>query len=487
MAFFNFQIWGRMKVLLKARRDDGRDYSQKTWIPRLKNTLIYGLGQFKFLKGDQPAGILHIFIFWGFITLGLQVMTMFIRGWMPDFILPGLHADQLGKFYALTKDIFQVLVLISVVIFLVRWGITKPRRLYGILPAEQKLNSQSHWEPFLILSFIGGIMLSSFVYDASRAILSWNLPETQAEMAWSPFTHVFVSLIGLQNTERASLLLELGWWIHNGIIIIFMNLLPRSKHFHIITGMANVFFGRIEARGRLPKKDYAADGTIFARSKINQISWKQWGLAIPGRPLSVLHEHTVKRGDVHFILGESGAGKTTFALNLLGITHDAELEIETPQGVLSLRPELSTSWFKHLGWVPQFPQLAHGSIRDQFTLISRGVSDLEIEKILLRCALDVRDLPQGLDSIVGGAGEGTNSASGGQIRKIAVARALFSRPQVLIADEPTADLDSKSSEIVMKTLRDYAATGVIVVCITHDLSIVRSDDSRQGFETVVPS
>ena len=222
-------------------------------------------------------------------------------------------------------------------------------------------------------------------------------------------------------------------------------------------------------------------------STVNQISWKQWGLTIPGRPLSVLHEHTVKRGDVHFILGESGAGKSTFALNLLGITHDAELEIETPQGVLSLRPELSTSWFKHLGWVPQFPQLAHGSVRDQFTLISRGVSDLEIEKILLRCALDVRDLPQGLDSIVGGAGEGTNSASGGQIRKIAVARALFSQPQVLIADEPTADLDSKSSEIVMKALRDYAATGVIVVCITHDLSIVRSDDSRQGFETVVPS
>jgi len=275
VGFFGFQIWGRLKVLLKARRDDGRDYSQKTWGPRLKNTLIYGLGQFKFLKGDQPAGILHIFIFWGFITLGLQVMTMFIRGWAPDFILPGLHADQLGKFYALTKDIFQVLVLVSVVIFLVRWGITKPRRLYGILPAEQKLNSQSHWEAFLILSFIGGIMLSSFVYDASRAILSWNQPETQAEMAWSPFTSVFVRLIGLENADRASFLLELGWWIHNGIIIVFMNLLPRSKHFHIITGMANVFFGRIEPRGRLPKKDYAADGAIFGRSQINQFSWKQ--------------------------------------------------------------------------------------------------------------------------------------------------------------------------------------------------------------------
>ena len=233
------------------------------------------LGQGKFFKGDQPAGLLHTFIFWGFITLGLQVVTMFVRGWAPDFVLPGLHADQLGTLYAFTKDIFQVLVLISVVIFLVRWSVTKPKRLYGILPAEQKLNSQSHWEAYLILSFIGSIMLSSFLYDAGRAILSWDTPETKSEIAWSPFTQVFVSWIGLENKDRANLLAQLGWWIHNLIIVIFMNLLPRSKHFHIITGMANVFFGKVEPKGRLPKKDYSADGAIFGRSQINQFSWKQ--------------------------------------------------------------------------------------------------------------------------------------------------------------------------------------------------------------------
>ncbi len=222
-------------------------------------------------------------------------------------------------------------------------------------------------------------------------------------------------------------------------------------------------------------------------STVNQISWKRWGLTIPGRQLSVLGEHTVKRGEVHFILGESGAGKSTFALNLIGITHEADVEITTPQRTQFLTPELNDSWFKHLGWVPQLPQLAHGSVRDQFTLISKGASDIEIEKILSRCGLEVRDLPQGLDSKVGGAGEGTNAASGGQIRKIAVARALFSQPQLLIADEPTADLDSSSSDLVMNALREYATTGAIVICITHDLSIVRPDDSRQSFETVVRS
>lgn len=222
-------------------------------------------------------------------------------------------------------------------------------------------------------------------------------------------------------------------------------------------------------------------------STVNQISWKQWGLTIPGRQLSVLGKRIVKRGEVHFILGESGAGKSTFALNLIGITHEASVEISTPQGSHLLTPELNDSWLKHLGWVPQLPQLAHGSVREQFTLISKSASDIEIEKILTQCGLDVRDLPQGLDSKVGSAGEGTSAASGGQIRKIAVARALFSQPQLLIADEPTADLDSSSSDLVMNALREYATTGAIVICITHDLSIVRPDDSRQSFETVVPS
>ncbi|NBW98289.1 (Fe-S)-binding protein [bacterium] len=276
VAFFSYQIWGRLQVLLKARRDDGRDYTQKTWGLRIKNTLIYGLGQAKFLKkGDQPAGILHIFIFWGFITLGLQVVTMFLRGWFPDLVLPGLHVDQAGKFYAFTKDIFQVLVLISVVIFLVRWALIKPKRLYGILPAEAKLNSKSHAEAYFILSFIGTIMLSSFIYDAGRAILNWQNPQTQAELAWSPFTQLFVKWIGSEDLNRVALLTAIGWWVHNTVIIVFMNLLPRSKHFHIITGMLNVFFGKIEPKGRLPKKDYSVDGAIFGRSQINQFSWKQ--------------------------------------------------------------------------------------------------------------------------------------------------------------------------------------------------------------------
>ena len=222
-------------------------------------------------------------------------------------------------------------------------------------------------------------------------------------------------------------------------------------------------------------------------SRVDAISWGRWGLNVQGRDFTVIEPHTIKSGEIHFILGESGVGKSTFALNLLGITHEAAITIHTTTVNNLLVPELNASWFKNLGWIPQLPQLAHGSLRDQFRLISPIATDEEIEKILSLCGLQMRDLPNGLETVLGGSGEGANTASGGQIRKIAVARALFSNPQVLIADEPTADLDSGSALKVMKALRSYAAAGAIVVCITHDLSIVKNDDSQQSFVSKVLS
>ena len=222
-------------------------------------------------------------------------------------------------------------------------------------------------------------------------------------------------------------------------------------------------------------------------SDAQEISWNQWGLQISGRQSTHLGTQTVKAGQLHFILGESGVGKSTFALNLLGITHDAQISVRTPDSDFLLSPEHTDSWFKALGWIPQLPQLAHATVRDQFKLISSAVNDDQIKQELSRCGLDVAQLPLGLETIVGGSGEGTSAASGGQIRKIAVARALFSHPRILIADEPTADLDTESGKKVMVALREYAADGAIVICITHDLSIVRSEDSQQHFFATVSS
>jgi ABC-type transport system involved in cytochrome bd biosynthesis fused ATPase/permease subunit len=219
-------------------------------------------------------------------------------------------------------------------------------------------------------------------------------------------------------------------------------------------------------------------------SRVEKVSWQQWRLVREGRPGMCIEGRTLNSGQIHFIVGESGVGKSTFALNLLGITHEAQVKVSTPTNEFQLDATMKNSWFSTIGWVPQLPQLAAGTLRYQFQLISSTIQDSEIEKALARCGLEIDQLVYGLDTQLGASGEGSNAVSGGQLRKIAIARALISKPQLLIADEPTADLDSESADKVMKTLRGYATSGAIVICITHDLSIVRREDSQQSFEAI---
>ena len=207
-------------------------------------------------------------------------------------------------------------------------------------------------------------------------------------------------------------------------------------------------------------------------SKISTLQWSDWSLNIPGRIDTAISGEVLHSGDIFFIVGESGIGKSTFALNLLGVNNQATLMAD---GV-EVTAERRKSWFKSIGWVPQNPQLATGGVGHQFTIVDPGLSNAEITELLSRCGLEVTDLPDGLTTAIGTSGEGGSAASGGQIRKIALARAIAAKPRVLIADEPTADLDQVSGEAVMKALRDYAASGAIVICITHDSSVLTSDD-----------
>ena len=207
-------------------------------------------------------------------------------------------------------------------------------------------------------------------------------------------------------------------------------------------------------------------------SNISTLQWSDWSLNIPGRIDTAIRGEVLHSGDIFFIVGESGIGKSTFALNLLGVSNKATLMAD---GV-EVTAERRKSWFKSIGWVPQNPQLATGTVGHQFTIVDPELTESDITELLRRCGLEVSDLPNGLMTAIGTSGEGGSAASGGQIRKIALARAIAAKPRTLIADEPTADLDQASGEAVMKALRGYAASGAIVICITHDSSILSSDD-----------
>jgi ABC-type transport system involved in cytochrome bd biosynthesis fused ATPase/permease subunit len=213
-------------------------------------------------------------------------------------------------------------------------------------------------------------------------------------------------------------------------------------------------------------------------SKFQSLSWKEWQLDIPEVTKSNLPAREISRGEILFITGDSGSGKTTFAKNLLGVTDNAEIYID---GDIRLSSEYASAWQKEIGWIPQSPHLAQGTIAEQFRSLKSEITDLEISEALRRVGLDPIELPLGLSTKVGGAGEKSDAVSGGQLRKIAIARALLLKPALIIADEPSADLDEASTRIVMKELRRVVREGSSLICITHETAMIHDDDRFISF------
>jgi len=270
LGYFGRTMYRRFVVLTK-----GRFVPRFDRIPeRVQAVLVYAFGQKKFVIGEQPAGWMHFFIFWGFTILAVQVVHMFGRGFIDEFTLPGFSIDLFGGPYLLLKDVIQLVVLGAIGLALYRWVISHPARLYGYAPAENELRGHSHWEALVILCFIGTIMLSGFLYDGGRFVFLVGEEHIDRERAWQPFSALVATLLAHGGAGFAQFMSNLGWWTHNCVILLFLNLLPVSKHFHIITSIPNVFFKKLEPAGALEKQDLE-NATIFGTSYINQFSWKQ--------------------------------------------------------------------------------------------------------------------------------------------------------------------------------------------------------------------
>ncbi|MBI1817567.1 MAG: (Fe-S)-binding protein [Deltaproteobacteria bacterium] len=270
LGYFARTIYGRVMVLTKAAPAAMLDRIPE----RIQAVLVYVFGQKKFVTGEQPAGWMHFFIFWGFTILGVQVIQMFARGFVADFYLPLMSPALLGGPYMLLKDLMQLVVLFWIGVALYRWAISHPARLYGYAPSENRLRGHSHWEAFLILSLIGLIMITGYLYDGGRLVYLAGQPMTEKERFWQPISRLVAVLLAPLGNSGAKFASDLGWWGHNLIILSFLNLLPLAKHFHVLTSFFNVFFKKLEPTGALSKQDLE-NATTFGTSYINQFTWKQ--------------------------------------------------------------------------------------------------------------------------------------------------------------------------------------------------------------------
>ncbi|MEZ9258305.1 cysteine/glutathione ABC transporter permease/ATP-binding protein CydD [Vibrio splendidus] len=170
------------------------------------------------------------------------------------------------------------------------------------------------------------------------------------------------------------------------------------------------------------------------------------------------------------LVGPSGAGKTSLINAILGfMPYEGSLKIND----IELRDLDLASWRKTISWVGQNPLLLHGSIRDNVTLGKHDIADQVVENALEQSFASEFVNEHGLDYMIS---DRSGGLSVGQSQRLALARAMIQDGQFWLLDEPTASLDTRSEQLVMKGINSNIENRTALL-VTHQLAPLKSVDN----------
>jgi ABC-type multidrug transport system fused ATPase/permease subunit len=231
----------------------------------------------------------------------------------------------------------------------------------------------------------------------------------------------------------------------------------------------------------LGSKNSSIPGTTKAEAINNQVFkpaklvFKDVSFSYPNSPKTALQniDLTIEPGTTVAFIGVSGAGKSTIADLMLGLLRPTSGRVLVDQIDPASAIEQNPG---SLAYVPQKPGIVSGTIADNVAL---GVPRQFIDPERLEQATHTSNLTQVIRGLPGGihtnVGNRRDELSGGQIQRIGLARALYSRPGLLILDEATSALDAESENEINKAL-ELMSGKVTIVLIAHRLNTIRRAD-----------
>ena len=180
----------------------------------------------------------------------------------------------------------------------------------------------------------------------------------------------------------------------------------------------------------------------------------------------------IKKGECVAIIGRTGAGKTTLTNVILKFKFPNEGDV-----LLDLKElnEIETNAYRKL-IVPvlQEPFLFNGTVFENVEYSKRGITKEEVQRLIDVYGMSeiFRNLPNGIDSPVGELGR---NMSEGQRQAVSILRAFVRNPEIIIMDEATAQIDSRSEKAIITAMRSYAKNGTLIL-ISHRFSLITLSD-----------
>ncbi len=182
----------------------------------------------------------------------------------------------------------------------------------------------------------------------------------------------------------------------------------------------------------------------------------------------------IEEGEFVFVVGDSGSGKSTLIKLLLK-------ELEPTEGVITINGRKLNKIKRRQ--IPKFRRNIGVVFQDFRLLKDRNIYDnvAFAQKVIGESARSIKKNVPLMLSMVGLAAKYRSyprQLSGGEQQRVAIARALINKPKILLADEPTGNLDNNNAWEIMKLMEEINSHGTTVVVVTHNMDIVKSMDKR---------
>ena len=269
ISCFGYIVAMRLVPLLRAQRDLRFDRP----LARLGKVLKFGLAQWKHPR-YRVAGVLHIFIFAGFICLVMRAFYVLIVGVSENFVMPGLSGEA-GHIYNIITDYAATVVFLCMVIAIVRRLVFKPAR-YAV---PEKFGKSHTADAVFLLALIGILMLADSLFAAARA--AGQVQQGQAVellAAWSlPWM-----LKGLLTSSSLSTLKDFyfgAYLLHEVSFYFLLCYRPFGIQFHVETSLFNLYFAKLNRGTVKPVRYGVSDEHLdqvksFGVKTFEDFTWK---------------------------------------------------------------------------------------------------------------------------------------------------------------------------------------------------------------------